>query len=528
MKRIAMCAVIAALAAGAWAGAAACGSDTSTALGDYEDCANGIDDDGDGATDCEDAECHGHAYCQDYHEYACANGADDDGDGLFDCEDPDCLQTQECDPSREWTCHDGVDNDSDGLPDCLDPDCAQACTEKCDDTIDNDEDGLIDCDDPDCWEAEGCHAGDEICRNGVDDDGDGLADCDDPDCADLPACVLVEICNNDGVDDDEDGFADCDDPDCLDNPYCQELVCDDGEDDDGNGLVDCDDPACNGRAGCVPSQHCVPSVLLQCGDSVDGNTAGRLSNFDTYPCVAGTFDGGELYFLVQPSSGQVVTLALTDYSTNEDLQLIVSTSGDQVGGCDLSDPCVTPDLTSTPYQEVALSVDGVVSLWVIVDSLAADGGLFDLAVICVTDHELDCTDGVDEDNDGLTDCLDPDCIGTTDCLDSWGDAGVACQNNTECAPSADHFCWQPPNNPGMWGFCSRECDSPGTLGGLCDTGDPAMQGYCFPEGGGTGGFCVYPCGSNFPAHQCPGTWQCVNPDNGTTTGVTDGACTPAP
>lgn len=526
MRRFALCAVIAVFAAGAWAGVVACGADISTALGDHEDCTNGVDDDGDGATDCEDAECHGHAYCQAYHEYACANGADDDGDGLVDCADPDCLQTQECDPGREWSCHDGVDNDSDGLTDCLDPDCGQACTEKCDDNVDNDGDGLIDCADPNCWNAVGCLGGDEICRNGIDDDGDGFTDCEDPDCADLPACVLVEICNNDNVDDDEDGLADCADPDCADNPYCHELICDDGEDDDGNGLVDCDDPVCNGMTGCVPSQSCVPSVLLQCGDSLDGSTAGRLSNFYTYPCVPGSFNGGELYFLIQPTSGQLVTVALNDNSASQDLQLIVSTSDDQVGGCDLGDPCVTPELTVPPYQEVALDVDGVVNLWVIVDSLTTDGGLFHLEVICSQEHEVDCGDGYDEDNDGLIDCMDPDCIGTTDCLYSWGDAGVTCQTNTHCAPSVDHFCMQPPNNPGILGFCSRECYNPGDLGGVCDTGDPAMQGYCFPDG--SGGFCVYPCGTSFPTHQCPTDWHCINPDNGSTTGVTNGACIPAP
>jgi hypothetical protein len=527
MRRIALYVALAAFATGAGAGAGACGADTSTALGEHEDCTNGVDDDGDGATDCEDADCHGHAYCLAYHEYTCANGADDDGDGLIDCADPDCQQTQECDPSREWSCHDGVDNDGDGLPDCLDPDCQQACTEVCDDGVDNDGDSLTDCADPDCWAEDGCYAGDEICRNGVDDDGDGLIDCEDPDCADLPACDRVEICNNDGVDDDDDGLADCDDPDCANNPYCLELVCDDSEDNDGNGLVDCDDPMCVGLPGCIPSQSCVPSELLLCGDSIVGSTAGRLDNFNSYPCLPGSFHGGEHYYLIQPVPGQLVTVALNDNSANQDLQLIASTTDDQVGGCNLNDSCLISDQTTTWDQEVVLDVDSVLNLWVIVDSAAAGGGFFDLDVICSAEHELDCTNGLDDDNDGLVDCMDPDCIGTTNCLYSWVDAGVLCQSNTECAPSFDHFCMQPPNNPGMWGFCSRECYNPGTLGGMCDTGDPAMQGYCYPEGG-SGGFCVYPCGSAFPGHQCPTNWHCINPANGSTTGVAQGACAPAP
>jgi len=524
MRRIALCVVIIAVLAGP--GSGACDSDISTALGETEDCTNAADDDGDGAIDCADADCHGHAYCQAYSEYNCDNSADDDGDGLFDCDDPDCQQTAACDPSREWSCHDGVDNDSDGLTDCIDPDCLQACTENCDDGVDNDEDGDIDCADSDCWEVEGCHAGNEICRNGVDDDGDELIDCEDPDCADLPTCDIVEICNNDGVDDDDDGLADCDDPDCEDNPYCLELLCTDGEDDDENGLVDCDDPMCVGMTGCIPSANCVPSELLQCGDYIDASTTGRLDNFSSYPCEPGTFDGGERYFLNQATPAQLITVALNDYSMNDDLQLIVSTTGNQVGGCDPSNPCVTADVSVLSDQEVVLDVDSIANLWVIVDSETEDGGAFDLEVICSALYELDCTDGIDDDLDGLIDCMDPDCVSTTACLYSWADAGIVCQSDTDCAPAPEHFCLPPPNNPGAAGFCSRECYSPGVMGGLCDTGDPAMQGYCFAESGQSSGYCVYPCGASFPAHQCPSGWHCINPNTGSSTNVTEGMCTP--
>lgn len=50
--------------------------------GSFEDCYNGIDDDGDGLVDCDDPDCD----CTEI----CDNGIDDDGDGLVDAEDPDC------------------------------------------------------------------------------------------------------------------------------------------------------------------------------------------------------------------------------------------------------------------------------------------------------------------------------------------------------------------------------------------------------------------------------------------------------
>jgi hypothetical protein len=60
----------------------------------YEyDCDNGIDDDYDGATDCDDSDCSAACMQPDYgipYEYDCDNGVDDDYDELVDCDDPDC------------------------------------------------------------------------------------------------------------------------------------------------------------------------------------------------------------------------------------------------------------------------------------------------------------------------------------------------------------------------------------------------------------------------------------------------------
>lgn len=53
-------------------------------------------------------------------EEDCTDGVDEDGDGLVDCEDADCFDTP-------------------------------ACTEACTDEVDNDLDGLVDCEDDDCW-----------------------------------------------------------------------------------------------------------------------------------------------------------------------------------------------------------------------------------------------------------------------------------------------------------------------------------------------------------------------------------------
>jgi hypothetical protein len=60
---------------------------------------------------------------------ACSNGIDDDDDGAVDCEDSSCVASDACEVSAA-SCRDGVDNDRDGLVDCEAPSCVRAghCT----------------------------------------------------------------------------------------------------------------------------------------------------------------------------------------------------------------------------------------------------------------------------------------------------------------------------------------------------------------------------------------------------------------
>ena len=85
-----------------------------TGLGPEFDCTDGVDDDGDGDTDCADFDCFGNAGCALAQETSCDDGQDNDGDGLVDCDDCDCDCTPEaisgftvepCNAQgyREWT-----------------------------------------------------------------------------------------------------------------------------------------------------------------------------------------------------------------------------------------------------------------------------------------------------------------------------------------------------------------------------------------------------------------------------------------
>lgn len=171
----------------------------------------------------------------DKKETNCIDGVDNDDDGYTDCEDPEC-----------WT--------------------ASHCTgEDCFNGIDDDEDGFIDCEDPECFSDPNCVTTWEDCENSIDDDGDGWVDCDDPDCEGSFLCAPREICNN-RVDDDGDGWVDCEDPDCFGIDGCNnpdgEYDCGNSYDDDMDGLRDCGDPDCEDSILCqpLPLAACVAHV----------------------------------------------------------------------------------------------------------------------------------------------------------------------------------------------------------------------------------------------------------------------------
>lgn len=128
------------------------------------DCDDGVDQDGDGRTDCEDEDCEG-AAC--------------DASGALLCEERMCGG---CTETVEASCGDGVDEDCDGMRDCADPDC----------------DGVV-CGPGDVTCGGGacpCASGFEeaLCGDGTDDDCDGLVDCADSDCLGRSCGAMGVVC----------------------------------------------------------------------------------------------------------------------------------------------------------------------------------------------------------------------------------------------------------------------------------------------------------------------------------------------
>jgi len=332
------------------------------------------------------------------------------------------------------------------------------CSAECSDGVDNDQDGAIDCDDTSCAADAACVGGGgaspnvpgtEICSDGVDNDADGSIDCRDPDCSADPSCtatggtagtggapgsgglsgfggtvygIPLEICT-DGVDNDYDRLVDCDDPNCNGYVACQGTggipasggsggdgatggdpstggvgglggtpvygipleICIDGVDNDYDTLVDCDDPDCTGSVACQGT--------------------GGASGSGGQPGVGGDPGSGGL----SGSGGTVYGIPLEDCSNGVD---------DNYNG--LVD-CDDLDCTGSVACQGAGGASGAGGQPG-VGGDSGGGGLSGFGGVYGIPWE-ECDNGADDDYDGLADCEDPDCSEDPACMGASGAGG---------------------------------------------------------------------------------------------------------
>ncbi len=378
-------------------------------------CSDTIDNDGDGAIDCEDIDCLGIGNC--ILEISCEDGKDNDGDGNKDCDDEDCVFKPECVSDLENTynrCTDGIDNDANGETDCDDETCGSfvVCQEplentqaQCKDKIDNDLDGDIDCDDELCKDFPYCTAPQEntflLCIDRIDNDANGSTDCADQECKEhFIICNMPEneeaTCS-DGVDNDGDSDIDCDDSECMLLDFCNEAdpaSCQDEIDNDGDGLVDCADD------GCMFHDFCNENTVELCTDGNDNDLDGN-ADCDDDKCQI---------FVECVETGLDVCKDAID--------------NDNDGKTDCED-------------------DGC--------------RFFDF---CSESTEALCEDGEDNDKDGLTDCDDNECLPFPKCapFDAQNNPGGTCKDGQICEGDPGGHC--PPDDltcglgdGGSGGFC---------------------------------------------------------------------------
>jgi hypothetical protein len=347
---------------------------------------------------CSDGEDNNCNDLTDINELACQ--VDIDGDGYVladDCDDyySDVNPGMPDEDSFE-TCSDYKDNDCDGLEDIMEMAC----------NVDNDIDGFFldsDCNDSD--PAINISAT-EICDDGVDNDCDFKVDSRDFDCPD------------DGDGDGYDITVDCNDNDASVNPGATE-VCDDGIDNDCNSLTDANDPVCASGSTCTDIQD-----KGTCNADLNCEWSGNPKNGSCQDAVVCVLD-------------ETPETTCTDGIDNDcdgmtDCADTADCGGDpacQGGSCD-------------SYTDKGTCTDDPNCEWL----GSPKSGTCQDATVCVPDQtpEATCTDGVDNDCDGMTDCADTaDCGGDPACqggsCDTYTDK-TSCQSNGCTWNNKDKVC----------------------------------------------------------------------------------------
>ncbi len=342
------------------------------------------------------------------------------------CDDGDPCTSDFCD-ERSRSCvfePDRVDADGDGFPaamcggdDCDDtrPDVNPAMRELCDDGVDNDCNFAVDCGDDACRFSPVCmcRPEPERCDNGIDDDCNGLVDCMDPICRGFPGCGCMpapEFCAN-GIDDDCNGLIDCMDPICFSDPACCMPApedCSNMVDDDCDGRVDCADFDCRSTPDCTAT--CPDGDLgSRVGPRVaTGSTVGRLSRL-TASCAGSAASPEFAYSWRAPFTGR---FSIDTIGSDYDTALHVHTSG-------CFGPEIACDDDSGPgvQSRVLLSLRGGQEVVIVVDGFGMGSvGNYVLNINPAATEVGNCTDGIDNDRDGLTDCRDPDCGSDPACM----------------------------------------------------------------------------------------------------------------
>ena len=379
--------------------------------------------------------------CQPVNELICDDGIDDDGDGLTDCDDEDdCLGTEACplpicEPSWDLACgeSDAWGNYYSGHTNQIEdytcsnwsypgPEYTYTFISPVTKTIT-------------VTLTEETAATDLMVLAGG---GEGL--CDPDECLaygfstvtfDAEAGALYYLV--------VDGFAGAEGTYTItvECPPDVEAICDDGLDDDDDGLTDCDDEDCALSEACLTD--CNPAVspfAVSCGFEEDWFNYGSLSSdkVDNWGCTEDLLDGQEYVYNFTAPYDAVVTIALTDESAETDL--LVVPAGD---GCAPAD-CLDHDLSTITFEATAGTL-----YYVIVDGYQGAEGSYHISFGCVPESEQVCDDGLDEDQDGLADCLDADCFGGDLCED-------ACVADNEAAyelSCGSHDEW---SNNGMGSF----------------------------------------------------------------------------
>jgi hypothetical protein len=436
--------------------------------------------------DCANAKYSICAFCVNPGAVEVLDGIDNDCDGLLmdgecatdeDCAegvcDPDthtctgCLQDVDCtddNPCTDDTCEAGVCTFTNNTEDCDDGD---ACTENdvCSEGTCGGADMVCDddnpCTDDSCEPATGCTftnnvaecddgdacTTDDTCADGQCVGGDA-PDCDDDDACTVDACDPATGCVNTPASCDDGNI--CTDDSCDPATGCvnTDVVCDDGN--------DCTEDSCDPDS----EDGCVFTPITGCAASCDpANDAGGEDNGDCAPYRDPALGNAYGWGCYEGTCVAYEDLDGDEWADEPEEYCSDGIDGDLDGLMDCLDPdcaadpaCFVPDCEDdTDCDEGFMCTDNVCVEIPCVPACdgfecGADGcggscGNCDEGFVCqvglceeipapVPEGAGDCSDGIDNDLDGLIDCEEAACDGA-----SCG-AGMTCQAGV-CAETPD-------------------------------------------------------------------------------------------
>ncbi len=501
-------------------------------------CTDGIENDCDGDTDVDDADCA--IFLDMDGDGFCPNGEDTNGDG-------DCLDPGEVDGAGPFDCDDtvmaifpGADENTEAL---------------CSDRDDNDCDGDTDLSDVDCGDYSD-DDGDGFCELGEDRNGDGgcfgAVELAGPrDCNDMAAAAFPGNAENctDGIDNDCDTFVDLDDDECADT-----------NDDDGDGYCeagvdlnmdgDCEDAGEPGGPGdCNDGDAAVnPDATELCSDAIDNECDGLIDGEDADDCGDFYDDDGDGYCEVGRDAnmdGDCLDPGEPDGPSDcNDMNSEVNPGHTEVTEAEcmnlLDDDCDLTIDAADPGCDSFSDPDG--------DGYCPMGRDLNMDGDCLDDEEMGgdgpfdcaegnadinpdaaevCDDGVDNDCNGLIDAADAGVCGDLfdndgdgvcemgrdmnadgDCADDGeDDGGVDCNDdNASMSPDLPEICGDGLDNDcdGLVdGDDVDDCDgsTDGDGDGWCGVGmDTNMDGDCLDDG------------EDIPGGDCNDSDASINPD----------------
>jgi cysteine-rich repeat protein len=330
------------------------------------------------------------------------------------CNDANACTTDSCNPASGCAhapvvCDDGLFcngaetcNPATGCQAGTPPSCADTniCTDDSCNTATNQCDHIVDpTNDPSCVLA--------VCGNGrvesgeqCDDGNTTAGDCCSPTCrfeaagsacSDALYCTVGETCNGSGAC--AGGAA----RDCADAVPCTTDSCDDTADSCVHGANDAacaDGNVCNGSETCNPASGCVAGTQLNCsdGDACTADSCSPVTGCAHAPVVC---DDGAFCNGAETCSRTLGCLAGTPPDCSDADICTDDSCSPSLNRCDhVFDPMNDPS--------------------------------------CLTAPETACFDGIDNDNDGSTDCADSDCLGASDGPCQTGQPGVCAAGTYEC------------------------------------------------------------------------------------------------